>query len=136
MESWRFWRREASLFFGRRWDIPLQEWLIKPYSKSALISEMMQIFNYCQSRARRVIENSFGILVLRWRISRQLIEASPEKVEKYTLAAIALHNYLCQTDTSSYTASGFIHSEDSSGKVKQRSWRGFSNMKELMLWMW
>ena len=25
---------------------PLQEWLIKPYSKSSLTSEMMQIFNY------------------------------------------------------------------------------------------
>ena len=30
---------------------PLQEWLIKPYSKSALTSEIKQIFNYRQSRA-------------------------------------------------------------------------------------
>ena len=49
---------------------PLQEWLIKPYPKSALASEIKQIFNYCQSRARRVIENAFGILVSRWCIFR------------------------------------------------------------------
>ena len=63
-------------------------------------------------------ENAFGILVLRWCIFRQPIEASPEKVEKYTLAAIALHNYLRQTDAASYTLSGFMDSEDSSGKIK------------------
>ena len=106
---------------------------------------MMQILNYCQSRARRVIENSFGILVLRWCISRQLIEASPEKVEKYTLAAIALHNYLCQTDTASYTPSDSIDSKDSSGKIKEASWRGVFQVKEAkyvvteegqMLWQW
>ena len=103
---------------------PLQEWLINPYSKSALTSEIKQIFNYRQSRARRVIENAFGISVSRWRIFRQPIEASPEKVGKYTLALITLHNYLRQTDATSYTSSGFTDSEDSSGKIKEGSWRG------------
>ena len=81
---------------------PLQEWLIKPYSKSALTCEIKRIFNYRQSRARSVIENAFGILVSRGRIFRQPIEASPEKVEKFTLGAIALHNYLRQTDSFLY----------------------------------
>ena len=71
-----------------------------------------------------MIENTFGILVSRWRIFIQEIEASPEKVEKFTLAAIALHNYLRRTDTASYTPSGFIDSEDSSGKIKKGSWGG------------
>ena len=71
-----------------------------------------------------MIENAFGILVSRWRIFRQPIEASPEKFEKFTLAAIALHNYSRQTDTAAYTPSGFIDLEDSSGKIKEGSWRG------------
>ena len=102
----------------------LQEWLIKSYSKSALTSEIKQIFNYRQSRVRRVIENTFDILVSRWRIFRQPIEASPEKFEKYTLAASALHNYLRQIDTTSYTPSGFIDLKDLYGKIKEGSWRG------------
>ena len=87
---------------------------------------MKQIFNYRQSRARRVTENAFGIVVSRWRIFRQPIEASPEKVKKYSLAAIDLHNYLPQTDIAFNTPSGFIDSEDSSGKIKKGSWRGVS----------
>ena len=55
---------------------------------------------------------------------KQPIEASPEKFKKYSLAAISLHNYLRQTDTASYTTSGFIDSENLSGKIKERSWRG------------
>ena len=47
-------------------SFPLQEWLIKSYSKSALTSEIKQIFNYRQS---------FSILVSRRRIFRQPIEA-------------------------------------------------------------
>ena len=114
---------------------PLQEWLIKPYSKSALTSEMKQIFNYHQSRARCVIENVFGILVSRWCIFRQPIEASPEKVEKYTLAAIALHNYLRQPDIVSYTPSGFIDPEVRLAKSRKGHGEEFSNIKELMLGM-
>ena len=112
---------------------PLKEWLIKPYSKSVLTSEIKQIFNYRQSGARRAIENAFGILVSTWCIFRQPIEASPEKVEKYTLAAIAQHNYLRQTDTASYTPSGSLIRKIRLAKSKKGPVEEFSNRKELML---
>ena len=102
---------------------PLQEWLMRPFSRAALTSEVREIFHYRHSRARRVIENAFGILVSGWRIFRQPIEASPQKVKKYTLAAIALHNYLCQTDTAFYNPTGFLASLDSTGNIKEGSWR-------------
>ena len=62
------------------------------------MEEAKFVFNYRLSRARRVIENTFGILVARWRIFRGFIRASPKNVERYVLAGLCLHNYLRQTD--------------------------------------
>ena len=45
---------------------PLRPWLMKPYSMTGMAHEQ-RVFNFWQSRARRVVENIFGILVHRWR---------------------------------------------------------------------
>ena len=73
---------------------PLTNWLMRPFAGTALINEKRKVFNYRLSRARRVIENAFGIMVARWRIFQTTIDARPEKVERIVLACVALHNYL------------------------------------------
>lgn len=88
-----------------------------------LPSEDKAIFNYRLSRARRIIENSFGILAARWRIFRRPIIASPERIEVYTKAAIALHNYLRTTESSVYCPPGFVDGEDGGGNIVQGNWR-------------
>ena len=47
---------------------PLKTWMMRPYSES--LNEQQSIFNYRLSKARRFIENTFGILVARWRLLR------------------------------------------------------------------
>ena len=107
---------------------PLKEWLMRPYpgSKKGTMEESKFVFNYRLSRARRVIENTFGILVARWRIFRSFIRATPENVERYVLAGICLHNYLRQTDNAGYCPAGFVDSEDSSGQIIAGDWRSIT----------
>ena len=118
---------ELSYFLVGDEIFPLQDWLMRPYAGSSLINELRKIFNYRLSRARRVIENTFGILVAAWRALQSPIDATPEKVEKRALACIALHNYLCQTDSARYNPTGFIDSEDSTGIIKKGLWREEAN---------
>ena len=81
------------------------------------------VFNYRLSRARRIIENAFGILAARWRIFRRPIIAEPERVEVFAKAAIALHNYLRTTESSQYIPPGFVDGEDGAGNIVEGSWR-------------
>ena len=100
----------------------LKPWLMKPYPGKGL-SESEAVFNYRLSRARRTIENAFGILAARWQIFRKPIKANPTLVDSITKACLCLHNYLRLTDNAQYLPSGFIDSEDSSGVITSGDWR-------------
>ena len=71
----------------------LSSYLMKPYSMRNMTREQ-RVFNYRLSRARRTVENAFGILANRFRVFMTPIALSPEKVETITLASCVLHNYL------------------------------------------
>lgn len=75
--------------------------LIKPYNRESLNNER-RICNYRISRARRVVENSFGILASRFRIFYTAINLNVETIESVILACCALHNFL-RKKSSSYT---------------------------------
>ena len=91
---------------------PIRTWLMRPIpGKLSLAEQICDNFNHI-SRARRVIENTFGILVARWRLYRTPIVASVESAESYVLATLALHNYLRPTDNATYTTKGLVDSEN------------------------
>ena len=73
--------------------LSLKKWLMRPFpGKTA--DEEKRTYNYRHTRARRIIQNYFGILSARFCILQKPIRASVENVENYVLACLALHNYL------------------------------------------
>ena len=101
---------------------PLKPYLMRPYPGRKL-PESKAIYNYRLSRARRVIENCFGILASRWKIFCRPIIAVPEHAVVCTKAAVMLHNFLHTTESSVYCPLGFTDKEDSEGNVLTGAWR-------------
>ncbi|XP_066947113.1 uncharacterized protein [Macrobrachium rosenbergii] len=64
---------------------PLQNYLMKPYPQRGLSKEE-RIYNYRLSRARRTVENAFGILANRFRIFHTAICLKPDHVEALVLS--------------------------------------------------
>ncbi|KAJ8914254.1 hypothetical protein NQ315_003619 [Exocentrus adspersus] len=60
---------------------PLKENIMRPYPGKFL-------------NKSRIIENTFDILVSRWRIFQGPIKATVENIDKYVQATVCLHNYL------------------------------------------
>ena len=65
--------------------------LMKPYGKRRLTREE-HIFNYRLSRARRVSENAFGLLVNKWRCTHFVMGQDVKNVQLIVHACCILHN--------------------------------------------
>eukprot|EP00794_Sanderia_malayensis_P010419 gene10419-11510_t len=82
---------------------PLSKNMMKPYPHRNL-ERLRRIFNYRLSRARRVVENAFGILAHRWRVFLTPMNMCPDKVTDIIFATYCLHNYLVEKNKGSYTS--------------------------------
>jgi len=102
---------------------PLRDEIMKPFRHRQLTIEQ-RIFNYRLSRARRCVENAFGILANRFRVFLTTIALAPEKVEQIVLAACALHNYLIDKAKNEYMPPGLVDSENNeTHQTLDGSWR-------------
>ncbi|KAJ8041359.1 Protein ALP1-like [Holothuria leucospilota] len=70
---------------------PLQKHILHPYPGRGCPHDE-QIFNMRLSRARRIVENCFGILAARWRVYHTKIAVRAEWVNDIVKATCALHN--------------------------------------------
>ncbi|XP_071653232.1 uncharacterized protein [Temnothorax longispinosus] len=92
---------------------PLKPYLLRPYPGRGLTPEQ-EMYNYRLSRARRIIENVFGILASQWRVYRKPIIASPDNAKLMVQATICLHNWLRRQDIdeNAYVPPGLIDVDD------------------------
>jgi hypothetical protein len=71
---------------------PLKRYLMKPFPGRRL-TKADRIFNGRLSRARRCIENAFGIMANKWRLLHKATIATREHACSYFRAICCLHNY-------------------------------------------
>ena len=93
----------------------LQDIIMKPFSYKDMLYAR-RIYNYRLSRARRVVENAFGILTNKFPVFITKIALEPEKVTKLVLAACALHNTLITSGTAD-------HKKPDTHNITPGSWR-------------
>ncbi|XP_013187794.2 uncharacterized protein LOC106132806 [Amyelois transitella] len=114
----------------------LTENMMKPYPGNHDVGTTRRIFNYRLSRARRIVENVFGILGVVFRIFRTPITILPCNAELVVMACIYLHNFLRRNSQSRslYNPHGTFDSENVDHDILEGSWRreaGSVNMSNL-----
>ena len=71
----------------------LKTWLMKPLPLKNM-TDSQRVFNYRLSRARRVVENAFGITANRFRCLLTTMPQQPDTVTTVVLSCCVLHNLL------------------------------------------
>lgn len=103
---------------------PLSSYMMKPYAGVHDKGSEKRVFNYRLSRARRVVENVFGILASVFRIFRKPMLLDPARVTEITMASVLLHNFLrrSRASRSRYMPPESVDSEIN-GNVIPGTWR-------------
>lgn len=97
--------------------------IMKPYARKKL-SAIERIFNYRLSRARRIIENTFGILSAKFQVFRKPLMVGPNRCRIITKSACALHNFLIDRNKSSHCIQPDLVDEyDANGHLVPGEWR-------------
>ena len=110
---------------------PLKNYLIKPYPNRQLDNDK-RIFNYRLSRARRIVENVFGILTSRFGVFQKALPLDPETITTIVLVACVFHIFL-RSKTSSrqvYCPDGSFDKDQSPGEWRTNA--GPNNLVNLV----
>nr|CAI5852505.1 unnamed protein product [Callosobruchus analis] len=105
----------------------LSEHLMKPFPGLQLDKDS-RIYNYRLSRARRVIENTFGLMCSVFRVFRKAVLLNVENAKIVTLACCYLHNFLRKKSKSKklYASPGSFDCERQDGSVIPGTWRNIT----------
>ena len=84
--------------------------VMKPYPERN-ITWQERTFNYRLSRARRIVENAFGILACRFAVYQSAMKVDPKRVQVFILATLALHNFLRNSKDQQYCGASAVDAE-------------------------
>lgn len=86
------------------------------------------IFNYRLSRARRCVENAFGILAAKFVCLNHTLHCGPERAQRIVSACCILHNFLLndRTTRNAYCPAGMADHYDENGVLIEGTWRAKS----------
>lgn len=110
---------------------PMSKRLMKPYGGKTKLKTEVIIFNYRLSRARRCIENAFGILSTKWLCLRRTLLCGPDRAQKIIAACCFLHNYLIQNNKNIYCPPKYADHFDDEGELVEGEWRRKVNDQSL-----
>ena len=102
----------------------LKTFMMKPFPQKDLTGEK-RVYNYRQSRAKRISENLFGILSNRWWVFFTIINLEPKYVEDIILTSLILHNFFIISTISSnfYRPLLFADTVFEDGEVSEGEWQ-------------
>ena len=106
----------------------LRPYLMKPYSGRHLTREEM-IANYRISRARRVVENAFGIMAQRWRVLLSTMQQMPVNAQIIVEACVCLHNFIRLRNPAIQNIQ--LDAEDGEHNLIPGAWRQDANLPDL-----
>lgn len=101
----------------------MSEHIMKPFVGRHSKGSIERDFNYRHSRARRIIENVFGIMNSVFRVHRKPMLLQPERARWVTLSCAYLHNFLRKhSSAETYSTTQVFDSEDEDGNVIEGAW--------------
>lgn len=91
-----------------------------------------KVFNYRISRARRISENTFGIMAIRWSVLRQTLEVTPDHAIIIVRAIVVLHNFMqksvsANTSYDRYFKGSNVDHENQNGVLIPGNWSNDSS---------
>ncbi len=104
---------------------PLARRIMKPFSGTYSVGTKERTFNYRLSRARRIVENVFGISSAVFRLLRKPLLLEPEKATTIVVTIAYLHNFLRRNSSARniYTPPGTFDEENMDGTIIPGTWR-------------
>lgn len=96
--------------------------MIKPYkpTRNVPLTREEIICNYRISRARRCVENAFGILVAKWTCIQKTLYCRPESAKRIVAACCLLHNFLISQKYEPYIPLYYRDLTDENGEYVEK----------------